>query len=399
MKKILFTIIAAALAFAVTAQETPDKGIQFTHNGWADILARAKKENKLIVLDGYTSWCGPCKWMSKNVFTNDTVAEYYNKTFVCAKIDMEKGEGPELAKRYGVQNYPTLMYINADGDLIHRTCGVDYNAQAPQKFIQDGKNALDPNKQLAGYKRRFETGSTDSKFMSGYINMLAGACMKYDKELDKYFASQKESDLTSRTNWNMINAYEEDAGSKPFGYLMTNYNEFVKLYTKDSVDNKILGVFDASLSAAARKKDEPAFTALKTKLKTFNHPMADAISLQADMDFYKAAADWKKYADASSSYIDKFGKDNADLLNSVAWTFYEKITDVSLLEKAARWSKLSTDYKNIYAYNDTYAAILYKLGKKAEAQAAAEKAIELAKKENQGYKETEELLVKIKLLK
>jgi len=46
---------------------------------WQDIVAMAKQENKLIFLDAYASWCGPCKWMAANMFTNDTIADYYNK--------------------------------------------------------------------------------------------------------------------------------------------------------------------------------------------------------------------------------------------------------------------------------------------------------------------------------
>ena len=89
------------------------QGMQFETGSFEEIKAKAKKENKLIFLDAYTTWCGPCKWMAKTVFTNDTVAQYYNANFINAKIDMEKGEGIELAKKYAVRCYPNLLMVMA----------------------------------------------------------------------------------------------------------------------------------------------------------------------------------------------------------------------------------------------------------------------------------------------
>src|SRR3954471_13635384 len=97
MKRISIFLTVIFLASAALAQ---NRSIEFDHGTFAELLARAKKENKMIYIDCYTSWCGPCKWMAKNVFTNDTVADFYNNNFVNAKIDMEKGEGIELAQKY-----------------------------------------------------------------------------------------------------------------------------------------------------------------------------------------------------------------------------------------------------------------------------------------------------------
>ena len=73
------------------------------------MLEQAKKENKLIFMDCYTSWCGPCKMLAKEVFTDPDVAAFFNEKFVNAKVDMEKGEGPALKKQYGVNAFPTLF--------------------------------------------------------------------------------------------------------------------------------------------------------------------------------------------------------------------------------------------------------------------------------------------------
>src|ERR1700741_2052577 len=102
MKKYLI-LITILLSFNSSRAE---EGIQFFNGTFKEAQVKAKQENKLIFLDCYATWCGPCKWMASHVFTNDTVANFFNRTFVCVAQDMEKGEGLELAKTYSVKNYP-----------------------------------------------------------------------------------------------------------------------------------------------------------------------------------------------------------------------------------------------------------------------------------------------------
>jgi len=120
MKKIL--IIALMLfAGSVSAQE----GIQFFQGSWNEALAKAKAENKLIFVDIYTSWCGPCKLMAKDIFPLRSVGEKFNKNFINYKIDAEKGEGIMVAKTYKVNAYPTYLFVN----YVPFTCGMQGKAK------------------------------------------------------------------------------------------------------------------------------------------------------------------------------------------------------------------------------------------------------------------------------
>jgi len=141
------TIIAAAIImFAIVAAQSPGKEssgettnatkIEFNSASWDEILALAKKENKSIFLDVSTSWCGYCKRMKANVFTDTEVAEYYNSAFINVSVDAEQGEGLELAKKYGVRGYPTFVFINADGSLSKQISGY----KRAEKFLALGKS-------------------------------------------------------------------------------------------------------------------------------------------------------------------------------------------------------------------------------------------------------------------
>ena len=199
--KIRFPFLFIALMFFFFSGVGQKQSITFIEKPWTDLLAQAKSQNKMIFLDAYTSWCGPCKWMAANMFTNDTIAAYYNKTFICAHFDMEKGEGVQLAQTYQVRAYPTLLFINQAGEMVHKRVG------APQKiqdYLDMGKIALTPGEGFNAYVKKFQDGERDPKFMMKYLDRLQGAYMPINEPLKQYFASQKESDLLSRANWEMI---------------------------------------------------------------------------------------------------------------------------------------------------------------------------------------------------
>ena len=182
-------------------------------------------------------------------------------------------------------------------------------------------------------------------------------------------------------------------------YLEKQKETFSKLYTADSVKNKINRVYVSGLSLAIRKKDDKNYELIKTKIKESGNADAENIIMDADLKLYKRDKDWDKYATTAVSFVEKFAKEDANILNNIAWSFYENVKDKKMLEAAAAWAKHSTELQDNYPNNDTYAALLFKLEKKTDAKAAAEKAIELAKKNGDKFGETEELLKQIEKLK
>ncbi len=122
MKKImLLTAVLAFIGSVALAQN--DQGIKFEKGTFAEILAKAKAQKKLVFMDVYASWCGPCKRMAAEVFTQKKVGDYFNATFVNAKFDAEVGEGRTIAARYGVNAYPTFLLLNGDGKLVGKMVG------------------------------------------------------------------------------------------------------------------------------------------------------------------------------------------------------------------------------------------------------------------------------------
>jgi thioredoxin-related protein len=150
MKKIIpiLLIFVSVLCWAFTKQsnnELPNslssdkvEGIQFIESNWNKALEEAKKQHKLIFLDAYASWCGPCKLLKKNTFPDKNVGSLFNENFINVAIDMEKGEGPMLSEKYKVNAYPTLIILDENGIPITYTKGY----MSPTDLIAFGKFGL-----------------------------------------------------------------------------------------------------------------------------------------------------------------------------------------------------------------------------------------------------------------
>ncbi|TAL58582.1 MAG: DUF255 domain-containing protein [Bacteroidetes bacterium] len=394
---ILLTAGGLTPAFTFAQTQESEKGIYFERGTFSEILAKAKKENKMVMVDAYTTWCGPCKWMVKNIFPNDTVGEFYNKNFVNAKIDMEKGEGIDLAKKYNVSCYPTYLFMDADGQLLHR---VSSTMQIKQ-FIELGTNAMNPAKQFAMYQKKYNSGTISTDELAEYILMRGRSCMSVKDEMEKYFATQKETDLTNQRNWDILTNHITDLGqdSREFNYLTSHRDDYAKIYRPSLVDTMIMSAYNFALYNHIKDKNYDAYNKLRSEVAKKTSPAQQESLANMDMILYKSKKEWSNYARAASAYIENYKKEDFNTLNNIAWDFYENIEDKTLLVKAEGWAKRAVELKSDYYNLDTYASLLFKLGKKTDAKATAEKAIESGKKAGEDITVTQELLDKINAMK
>ncbi len=114
-------------------------GVSFVTSGSLQpVLQRAKAENKLVFLDFYTTWCLPCRVMDDEVFALSSTSRMVNRNFVSYKINAEKDNGPNLATIFEVYAYPTLLFLDADGNILERKDGSLSNSQ----FLNMAESAI-----------------------------------------------------------------------------------------------------------------------------------------------------------------------------------------------------------------------------------------------------------------
>ena len=176
MKRLLTTtILALTTVIAVSAQ-----GMNFEPKGTTleQASVKAKAEGKLIFLDCFTQWCGPCKKMDREVFPQPQVGAFMNPKYVCLQIDMESAYGAPLAKKLQVQAYPTFVIFNADAKEIGRFVG----GSAAEEFIKNVREKSQDNSS-ADLQARWESGDRDPQFLLQYLQTLTASYKGDDADL------------------------------------------------------------------------------------------------------------------------------------------------------------------------------------------------------------------------
>lgn len=167
MKKLMISSILLVVSIVLFGKN----GINFEHKEWDEILEKSKKEHKLIFVDAFATWCGPCKDMTKNIFPDKSVGEFYNANFINFKIDMESKAGKNFNKIYSIESYPSLMFIDSDGNVVKKQEG---SCSSPEQFIQLGNYVLHPEKSPTFIaKKEYNGGKRDRKFLIDYFILLA----------------------------------------------------------------------------------------------------------------------------------------------------------------------------------------------------------------------------------
>lgn len=381
--------------FAVAAYTScMAQGIVFKENAtWKSLLADAKSSNKLIFLDAYTSWCGPCKKMAKEIFPVKEVGEYFNANFVNVKMDMEKGEGVDVAKNYAVEMYPTYLFINGDGEVVHKALGF----MPTEKFLDVAKQANDPNKQLISLQKRYLKGEREPKFLYDLAYSMQNANeenkegVKLKDVFNTYINGQK--DWSTSDNMKIIYDMAGEVDSKPFAYMLNNRTAFEKQFGTQNIKNRLdMTLLFGAVNVYGVNAD------IKEVEKYFKkHGGKDADVLFSTFKVVRAQndGDWKEYAQAAIEKQTKYPTKDANELNEMAWIFYENVSDKKQLQTALNWALESVKVSSMYYNNDTVAALYYKLKNKKKAKEYAQKAIDIAKKTGDDYSSTQELLKKI----
>lgn len=380
-------IILFAFAILIGTSSSAQEGIVFSDGTWFQLLEKAKKEDKVIFMDAYTTWCGPCKKMARETFTQKSVGEFYNTNFINVKMDMEKGEGIQLAREYKVRAYPSLLFIDGDGKLVHRSVGFHNRDQ----FLELGSTAADPSRRISALDARYENGDRDPDFLYKYAMTKYDAMdLMYEEVADAYMKTQ--TDWMTENNMNFIFRFANSSDSKLFGYMIENRSLFEKQFGERAMAGKIQNLISQELSMA---EGGDVLGKAKNVFSKVYPDKADFMYSQFKVAYYGQMNDWDNFAKAAVDHYDNYTAKSADELNNVAWTFYEEIENKKQLKCAVNWSKEAVKMENNYYNNDTLAALYYKLGKKGKAKSTALVAIELAKKEGEDYSITEELLSKI----
>ncbi|MFV0554183.1 MAG: thioredoxin family protein [Mangrovibacterium sp.] len=229
---IIVCMLFAGLSMPALAQ------INFEHGTLDEAIAKAKKENKVVFIDGWAVWCGPCKHMANTVFMDKEVGEYFDENLIAIKIDVERGEGPAVKRKYGITGLPGYVFLDGDGLVVYR-----FQAAMPkEKFMDKVELAVSYAKDQNSVGRlaeRYETEKDNEEFVLMYLNKLAETkSTGYTDVLEHYLAIQTSMEESSKEMVMLLsNSYEEIIfnGKADEIFQRNNGSDAWKLYVRRDV--------------------------------------------------------------------------------------------------------------------------------------------------------------------
>lgn len=401
MKYLLFILMSSAVLNLSAQTET---SIEFEKKlSWPQIQEKAAKDGKYIFIDAFTTWCIPCKEMELNVFTNKDVADFFNKNFINISVQMDttkndnqhtrnwRKQARAFAKDFLVSSYPTYLFVNSNGSVVHRIAG----SLDATVFLERGKMALDPKTQLVHLKSEYTMGRRDSTFLLTLINTAKSS--GYQDSLEFYINSY----LTISNNWKTRRNLEfiimGTKGSKDiaFKFLSTHqvlvdsvlgphtslralkriaYDEIVFPSIRKNGKKQVFGGGMTIYSGEIIK--DVNWDVVKSSLAANYSDIADEVMLSAKPQYYEAVKDWKAYCRAVDRYISNTRDLNLYQLDNYARIIMMSDSSADHIKYALSWSKVilsKSDIAKTPGFLKTYSSLLYQDGQKKQAIRELEK--------------------------
>lgn len=303
------------------------KGMEFFHGAFEDALALAEVEDKLVFVDVYTTWCGPCIVMQESVFPLPEVGEYFNARFVNYKLDAENEDqnGPEIAAIYDINVYPTYLILDSEGKELNRAS----SSMTGEQFVTMVSQMLgETNSSFAELQERYDSGERSVEFVREY---LMDAIVHYslidrpsdDRELLQlyweegtrykqaaleYFASRPFSDLLNPIDSHLVLYYKDksERGDELVEFVLEHFEEFLELSSISAMSQFVLNAtWYAALTAAQSGEDnyksffedlesEPLLQAAEfERNRDPNSRMTpERLETTIDLIYYRATENW-----------------------------------------------------------------------------------------------------------
>lgn len=223
-KSFIIVVLCWVAGISATAQTN------FRHLTFDEAIAEAKQEAKLVFIDFYTDWCGPCKMMARDVFPQKKVGDYLNAKFVCIKLNAEK-EGLEQAKRFEVKAYPTFLVLDTNEEVLLDIKG----AMDADAFISKVESGLDPEWSPSSMESRFQAGERTPELVNRYVYsiMEQGKEKEGFKIIDDYFSSLTDSQRLDAANVFLYTRYTQSWYDIKAKFMVEHRDEFADILKHD----------------------------------------------------------------------------------------------------------------------------------------------------------------------
>jgi len=332
-------ILAIIVIFTASYLQGLAQGIEFFQGTWKDAMAKAKAEDKLLFVDAFAKWCGPCKAMAKNVFTQEKVGSYFNKNFINLKLDMEESDGITFGHKYPVSAYPTLFFLDGDGKVIKSVRG----GQQADGLIAHGAEAIQKNDKSGQFEEKYLAGERGYDFMLNYVKALNVAGKPSLKISNDYLSSGPAISETQKIMFLLEAAV--DADSRIFDMLLAQKSKAIELAGQAVFEEKAMKACQNAVNKAVTYEMESLLSEVMEKAKSALPKDAAAYNAKFQMQYYKSVRNEVKYSEAYKAYWKKVDKD-ADKIKYIISDITRSFDDnPKMMKDAADYAEKLFDIK------------------------------------------------------
>jgi thioredoxin-related protein len=360
--------------------------VDFNHSqDFASMQANAQQEGKLIFIDAYTDWCGWCKVMDKNTFSNERVANFMKNAFVSYKLEMEKDSlGKLLSMKYAVTGFPSYLIITPEGQL--HTILVGYME------VDAWLGALEETLSQPTPERPAISNNIMLDWPVFYQDAFGVSGKRKSATTEDVLAYLSENELNTEMPFTIARRYSSWVTEEYGNNVIATRDDLSGLFGTDLVDDLINDILQSRIWKQINAGDEAALNQAWDEYISY-FPEASEGKPSVYQTFYLKN---KRYTELVVLVESNYAYYAPSTMNGLCWDLYTGCDDQDVLKKATTWMKEVVEEEPTYAYLDTYAALLYKTGAYKEAESWANKAIKTGKAENEKVEDTEKLLEKIK---
>lgn len=322
------------------------EGMEFFHGSFEDALVLASEENKMVFVDVWTTWCGPCIVMQETVFPLPEVGEYFNARFINYKLDAENEDqnGPEISTRYEIELLPTYLILDSEGNELSRATG----SVAPNQFISMVDRMLgEADSKFAEMRARYIAGERSTEFIQQYLmDSIVERTLRHSADVQKpdneetnpneadnyreianeYFASRPHAELINETDARLVLhfRFSKPRGDELVEFVVDNFDRFLAVSSNAAVSQFVLDATLGAVSDAAHAGDvkyleyladleeQPLKKAVdyERNRDPGSRLLPERIKYSWEADFLIAREDWDGLYELYQSRFEKWG-DNA----------------------------------------------------------------------------------------
>lgn len=368
------------------------QGINFFEGTWEEAKELAASQKKLIFVDAFAKWCGPCKRMASQVFTNPSVGSYYNDNFINLKIDMEEGMGLSFRQQYPVSAFPTLFYIDEKGEVVKKIVG----GKSANDFIEIGKSIIASYDRSGQYVERYEKGERDFDLVLEYVKALNQANKSSLKVANDFL--RNNPDLPTDQKSLFLFESLTNADSRLFTLFIEDLDRIRQLKSESEINGKIESACWNTVYNAISFEVKDLLAEAQNKMDQYLPAQSKAFRLKSDYEFAQAINDIKWMSSTALNMSKELYKNDAEELVTLAeelMLYHELYPDMANTAEVILAQAVKTNSDNP-EYRLAYSKVLLANNKKSKALKEAEKALKKTSESDRCYDELEELIQKIK---